>query len=91
MRSKIATALAVTCLSVLALGCSATPETVTQIKRVRVTVPASLTEPVPIPQCPGCTTWGEAAELLLETQTAAESCNMRLKAIRQWSKTGDNS
>lgn len=51
-----------------------------------MTVPKSLTEKVAVPRCPDCTTWGEAAELLVETRSAAQSCNRRLSAIREWSQ-----
>lgn len=85
MTYKTAIALAALSLMLLVSGCSG-PRTVTEIKTLRVTVPSSLTEPVPVPRCPDCSTWGEAAELLLDTRAAAQTCNARLGAIRQWGK-----
>ena len=90
MPSKLAIVVAATCLLMFVAG-GAEPRTITKVRTIRTTVPISLTEPVTIPQCKDCTTWGDAVLYIPELRAAAESCNARLGAIREWSKANRQS
>lgn len=87
MRSPVTTALLVCCLLALG-GCSLLPtRTVVQTRVERVTVPQSLTAPIPEPPCDGCRTYGDAVRYVPPLREALEACNARLREVRSWSES----
>lgn len=73
------------CLALSLTACSSSPEVVTQTETQRVTPPAELMEPIPVPILAGKTN-GALLSWALTMREALRSANAEREELREWSE-----